>query len=87
MDLPGIVIELHVPDFEPVKQFYGWLGFTVSHYEPPPRGFMVLRSTRESLNFYGGSQEVAHQSYFRRFPATTPRGYGVEIIYSHLQDP
>ncbi len=77
-----ILIELHVPDFETVKDFYCKLGYEVV-WEKTPRereGYLVLRSGHSVLNFYCGNDHVYEHSYFKRFSRNTPRGYGVEII-------
>lgn len=35
------------------------------------------------MNFYCGNEHVYEQSYFRRFPKNTKRGYAVEIVLPH----
>ena len=82
----NLVIELHVPDFEIVKNFYGALGFEIilEHVvtETTP-GYLVMQRGDEldktMINFYGGNELVYNQSYFKNFPATTQRGYAVEV--------
>lgn len=76
------MIELHVPDFNIVKKFYGDLGFELV-WERKPRGrkgYLVMRKGDSILNFYCGNKHVYSHSYFKRFPRNTERGYGVEII-------
>lgn len=76
------VIELHVPDFEKVKDYYGKLGFQVMR-EPSPqdkKGYLVLKMEDNLLCFWAGNEQVYEQSYFKQFPRNTKRGYGVEII-------
>lgn len=77
-----ILIELHIPDFEPAKQFYGALGYEVVWEKAPHEqdGYLVMRSGGSILNFYGGKEHVYTHPFFRRFRRDTPRGYGVEII-------
>ena len=43
--LTDVLIELHVPDFEIVKDFYGKLGFVVVWNCPPSgkSGYLVLK--------------------------------------------
>jgi catechol 2,3-dioxygenase-like lactoylglutathione lyase family enzyme len=72
-----VLIELHVPDFEKILVFYPLLGFEVAWSEP---NYLVLRRGVSVLCFYGGSEEVSEHSYFSKFPKSSPRGYGVEIV-------
>ena len=82
----NLIIELHVPDFDVVKKFYGAMGF-ISILEHVPTaevpGYLVLQMENELgktiINFYGGNELVYNQSYFKQFPKTTQRGYAVEI--------
>lgn len=76
------LIELHVPDFVPVKEFYLKLGFNIIWEKLPGKewGYLVLKKDRNILCYYGGNEAIYHQSYFHKFSHTTPRGYGVEII-------
>lgn len=73
-------VELHVPDFARVKEFYLPLGFHVSREEFGDRGYLVLGFGRNELAFWPGSPAVVEHSFFGRFPADTPRGMGVEIV-------
>ncbi len=79
-----VIIELHVPDFELTKKFYGDLGFGVVWEKKPEgrKGYLVMKSVDGDsiLNFYCGNEEVYNQTYFKRFPKETKRGYAVEII-------
>lgn len=77
---PIAPVELHVPDFEPVRAFYGALGFTVEREEPGEDGYLVLRHGDARLAFWPGSAAASAHHYFGRFPAGTPRGFGVEIV-------
>jgi hypothetical protein len=82
----NLVIELHVPSFSVAKEFYAILGFApimenpVSSAEP---GYLVLKRHDEQgdtiLNFYGGNDLVYNQSYFKKFPKDTKRGYAMEV--------
>ena len=72
-----VALELHVPCFTTALAFYERLGFHPVWREPH---YLVMRSGADLLAFYGGTSEVAHHSYFSRYPASTKRGYGVEII-------
>lgn len=82
----GTVIELHVPDFESIRECYGALGFeTVWEREPEDKkGYLVLEGPDLNTNvlcFWAGNGYAYEQSYFKRFDREkTPRGYGVEII-------
>lgn len=78
-----IMIELHVPDFEIAKKFYGDLGFEVVWeriLDDSDIRYLVMRRGTSILNFFSGSEEVYNHSYFKKFPKATPRGYAVEII-------
>jgi lactoylglutathione lyase len=77
-----ILVELHVPDFERVKDYYGKLGFKVMRETRPAdkNGYLVLKLEDNILCFWAGNEEVYEQSYFKRFPRNTKRGYGVEIV-------
>lgn len=75
-------IELHVPDFEKVKDFYGKLGFKVVWERKPEekKGYLVLKRDNNILCFWSGNETVYQQEYFQKFPKNTKRGYGVEIV-------
>jgi len=82
----NLVLELHVPDFNRVKEFYSHLGFTETIFEHIPAeqpGYLVLKRRSELgdtiLNFYGGDDRVYNQSFFKQFPKETRRGYATEI--------
>lgn len=75
-----IGVELHVPDFAPVRSFYGKLGFSVVRDEPGPDGYLVLRHERTAIGFWPGSEAVRSHRFFSLHPAGTARGHGVEII-------
>lgn len=78
----SIQIELHVPDFELVKEFYGKLGFEVVWERKPEemKGYLVIKKNNNILCFWSGNEYVYEQPYFKRFPTKTKRGYGVEIV-------
>lgn len=84
----NLVIELHVPDFKLVRDFYGIFGFHEIMNDPTSGGgsdlgYMVLKREdaigNTSINFYGDKEKVSEHAHFRDFPKDTPRGYGVEI--------
>ena len=82
----NLVIELHVPDFNKVKEFYSRLGFTEIVFEHIPKelpGYLVLKRKsglgQTLLHFYGGDERVYNQAFFKQFPKDTPRGYATEI--------
>ena len=83
------IIELHVPDFKKVKEFYSKLGFN-QVWEYPPKGqsgYLVMKRGKSILGFFCGNREVYKHKYFKRFPKNTVRGYAVEIIiFIHDQD-
>ena len=75
-------LELHVPDFKQIKSFYGLLGFRVVWERIPEgdKGYLVLEMDGTVLCFWSGSDAIYEQTYFKRFPKNTPRGYGVELV-------
>jgi hypothetical protein len=84
----NLVLELHVPDFKPVKEFYSIFGFFEIGYDPTSGGgsdlgYLVLRREdligNTQLNFYGDKEKVSKHKYFVDFPEGTRRGYEVEI--------
>lgn len=78
--LNDICLELHVPDMGKAISFYSTLGFEVVWNHGEQLQLMVMRRGSSLLKFYGGSDRIFEQSYFKRFPHNTPHGYGVEII-------
>jgi hypothetical protein len=84
----NLILELHVPSFKPVREFYKQFGFEELSYDPTSGGgsdlgYMVL-IRRDSvgdtmINFYGDKDKVAKHAHFKDFPTDTPRGYAVEI--------
>lgn len=76
------LVELHVPDFAPVRAFYGRLGFAARREEPDTGsgGYLVLARGENVLSFWPGSERVEGHAYFGRFPPDSPRGYGVEVV-------
>jgi len=78
----NILLELHVPDFEKVIDYYGKLGFEVTWERQPEghKGYLILKMGDNILCFWAGNEHVYEQSYFKRFPKDTKRGYGVEIV-------
>lgn len=79
--LTDTIIELHVPDFGKVKDFYGKLGFKVVwETKPGTLGYLVMKRGESILAYSEGNEEVYNHSYLKKFPKDTKRGYGVEII-------
>ncbi|MFA5107459.1 MAG: hypothetical protein WC497_04000 [Patescibacteria group bacterium] len=84
----NLVLELHIPDFAKARDFYSLFGFTQLNYDPTSGGasdlgYMVLKRSDPIgdtyINFYGDSEKVSQHGFFKDMPATTPRGYEVEI--------
>jgi lactoylglutathione lyase len=75
-------LELHVPDFKPVKDYYGKLGFEIVWERTPEaeKGYLVIKRDEVTLCFWCGTDAVYDQPYFKRFPNDTVRGYGVEVV-------
>lgn len=78
----NVLLELHVPDFEKVKDYYGKLGFEIIWERKPEgfKGYLALKMQDNVLCFWAGNDRVYEQPYFKRFPKDTKRGYGVEIV-------
>ncbi len=79
---PLPTVELHVPDFSPVRDFYGRLEFLVSRDEPGcgKDGYLVMSLERNVIAFWCGNEAVFEHSYFSQFPRAAPRGVGVELV-------
>jgi len=84
----NLVLELHVPDFAKARAFYSIFGFSDLRYDPQSGGnsdlgYLVIKRKdplgETRINFYGNKEKVSQHSHFKDFPATTPRGYAVEI--------
>lgn len=75
-------IELHVPDFDKVLDFYGKLDFKKIWHnsEDTNADYLVMERDGVILNFWPGNEKVYEQSYFKQFPNDTKRGYGVELV-------
>lgn len=85
MDSPAqnmLHLELHVPDFEQVKSYYGLLGFKVVWERVPEeaKGYLVMEMGGTVVCFWGGNEAIFDQPFFKQFPDDTPRGYGVELV-------
>ena len=83
-------LELHVDDFEPIKDYYSKLGFNIIWERKPEgfKGYLVLDIQGNTLCFWGGNKSVYDQPHFSQFPDSTPRGYGVEavIMINNIKD-
>ncbi len=82
----NLIIELHVPNLNVVKEFYSKLGFEMKvndDINEQDLGYVTMLR-KDSLgntliNFYGGDDRVYDQSYFKNFTKDTKRGYAAEI--------
>lgn len=77
-----VFLELHIPDFEPVKHYCEKLGFEVVQETKPTgkAGCLILKTEDNILCFWAGNDAVYRQSDFKRFPRGTKRGYRVEVV-------
>ena len=77
-----MLLELHVPDFDKVKSFYGKLGFEIVWERRPEefKGYLVMKLENNILCFWRGNNQIYRHSYFKQFPENTQPGYRVEII-------
>ena len=80
--LSDIILELHVPDFEKVKEFYKKLGFEVVWEREPEgfKGYLVMKRGNSILCFCAGNNEVYNHPYFKEWSKDTKRGFGVEVV-------
>lgn len=76
------LIELQVPDFQVIKDYYQKLGFSIVWERPPEgfKGYLVLKMDHNILCFWAGNEHVFEQDYFKQFPKESPRGYGIELV-------
>ncbi len=76
------LIELHVPDFEPIKAYYKQLGFTVAWERKPEefKGYLVVSMNQNIICFWGGNEQVYEHPYFNQYSRNSKRGYGVELV-------
>lgn len=82
----NLIIELHVPDLEKARDFYSKLGFVVGLDDKLTEnelGYLTMIRSDElgetMINFYGGDDRVYDQSFFKKFPKETVRGYEIEL--------
>lgn len=82
----NLIIELHVPNLNVVKDFYSKLGFEVKvndDINETDLGYVTMlrrdKIGNTLINFYGGDDRVYKQSYFKNFPNNTKRGYAIEV--------
>ena len=56
----NVLVELHVPDFGKVKDYYGRLGFEVIWERKPEgkKGYLVLKMQDNILCFWAGNEHV-----------------------------
>jgi lactoylglutathione lyase len=78
----NVMLELHVPDFEIVKEYYTRLGFKVVWERKPEefKGYLVIQRGNNVLCFWAGNEYVHQHPFFSKFPKDTTRGFGVEIV-------
>src|SRR3990167_8726781 len=75
-------IELHVPSFDLVKDYYGKLGFKIVWERKPDeyKGYLVLKLENNVIAFWGGNNLIYSHPFFKKYSEKSPRGYGVEIV-------
>lgn len=68
--LTDVIIELHVSDFDRVRDFYEKLGFKEVWSYPPKEqsGYLVMKRSDSILGFFCGNEEVYNHPFFKRFP-------------------
>lgn len=76
----GIFVELHVDDFDRAVAFYKLLGFVIALRSDDPDKYLTMRRKRCLINFYEESGTIQKHTFFGKFPPSTQRGYGVEIV-------
>ncbi len=80
--ISNVLLELHVPDFKKVKDYYGKLGFKAVWERPPEgfKGYLVMKLGGNILCFWAGDGHVYEHEYFSKWGKGTKRGYGVEVV-------
>ena len=73
----AVTLELHVEDFEPVRDFYKKIGFEILF--DSPGNYLTIRHDKVILSFWGDGGRFKDQPYFKNFPADTKKGFAVEI--------
>lgn len=78
----NLLLELHVPDFNKVKEFYGKLGFEVAWERQPEgfKGYLVVKRGNNILCFWGGNEKITEHEYFSGWPKDTKKGFGIELV-------
>lgn len=76
------LVELHIPNFELAKEFYGKLGFKEVWERKPEgfKGYLVMKLEKNIICFWGGNSQILKHAYFQQFSKSTHRGYGVELV-------
>lgn len=77
-----VLLEIHVPDFEKVKDYYGKIGFNVQWERKPEgfKGYLIMNMNQNILCFWAGNEHVYENFYFSKFPREVQRGLGIEIV-------
>ena len=80
--LNSVLLELHVPDFEKIKDYYRKLGFEVVWERKPEgfKGYLVIKMGGNILCFWAGNGNVYGHKYFKKFTKESKKGYAVEIV-------
>ena len=75
-------LELHVPNFDVVREFYSKLGFVIVWEREPEeyKGYLVMKKDADVICFWGGNEDIYTHEYFGKYSPETPRGYGVELV-------
>lgn len=63
------LIELHVPDFEKVKEYYRKLGFEIVWERESEgfKGYLILKMGSNILCFWAGNEQVYEQPFLASF--------------------
>ncbi len=80
--ISNVLLELHVDDFEKVKEFYGKLGFEVVWERKSEgfKGYLIIKKEDNILCFWAGNEMVWEQDYFKQYPKDSKKGYGTELV-------
>ena len=78
----NVLVEIHVPDFEKVKKYYGQLGFKVVWERPPEgfKGYLIMKLEDNILCFWAGNEHVYEHKYFKQWDKDTKKGFAIEIV-------
>jgi hypothetical protein len=78
----GTVIELHVPDFDPIREYYGRLGFVVVWEREPEgsKGYLVMKMGSNVLCFWAGNENAYQRGFLKNSRVTHRAGTALRSL-------